>query len=352
MEHPFLKNKYYTWFFMAVWALIMIAHFLLLFLYINIDPVVAVIDSFVFNSVLGVLTIGVWYPVKYNGIEKTKVLNIVFNHLIIMSVVLVFWLLVSYVICYLPANARIEYNEFFRLSMPWRILSGILIYLLVCLVYYMKYYYDIYREQAVQESELLTLVREAELNALKLQINPHFLFNSLNSVCSLTITNPEKAHDMIVKLSEYLRYSLSTSQKQLISFRDEHKNMLLYLDIEKLRFGDKLVIKNTIDPDCEEFLLPNLVLLPIIENAIKHGVYESTESVTIEILAEKVNENLQVTVTNNYDPEAPHRKGAGVGLKNVRSRLDLIYKGGGLLEVTKLENKFNVKMIFPQTETN
>ena len=191
-------------------------------------------------------------------------------------------------------------------------------------------------------------MREAELKMLRSQINPHFLFNSLNSISSLTVTNPPGAREMIVKLSDFMRYSLSSRNDQPVTLHNEMESLRLYLEIEKVRFRERLVIKEDIEPECLAALLPGLLLQPLYENAVKHGVYESTGTVVINTTAKKEGENIIVSISNTVDPDSVvTRKGAGIGLKNVRTRLELFFRDEAELEVIRKEDSFTVNMKFP-----
>jgi len=195
------------------------------------------------------------------------------------------------------------------------------------------------------QSELLA---KTEIQLLQSQINPHFLFNSLNSVSSLTVTDPLKAREMIVKLSDFMRYSLSSRNDQPVTLQNEMESLRLYLQIEKVRFGDRLMIEEDISPECLPALLPGMLLQPLYENAVKHGVYESTEEVIIKTTARKKNDFVIITVANNVDTESVvTRKGAGIGLKNVRSRLELFYGEKADITVSRTDESFTVVVSFP-----
>jgi LytS/YehU family sensor histidine kinase len=227
----------------------------------------------------------------------------------------------------------------------------VLIFFLIILVYYLFLSATKLAEKASRQAQLESLVREAELKILRSQINPHFLFNSLNSISSLTVTNPDKAREMIVKLSDFMRYSLSSRNDQPVTLRNEMESLRLYLEIEKIRFSDRLVIEEEISDECLPALLPGLLLQPLYENAVKHGVYESTDRVTIRTSVRRDGDWVVISVTNNIDPEAiVTRKGAGIGLKNVRGRLELFYGEKGEMTVTRNDDSFNVNMRFPYQE--
>jgi len=202
-------------------------------------------------------------------------------------------------------------------------------------------------EKNAREAKLESLVRETELKMLRSQINPHFLFNSLNSISSLTITDPEKARTMVVKLSEFMRYALSRKDERPVSLQNELENLRLYLDIEKVRFGEKLITEENIDPDCLDFKIPVMLLQPLFENAVKHGVYESTESVKIITNAKIVEKFIQITISNNFDPTPSLRKGTGTGLLNVTRRLELYYGNKASIKTTRGNGIYTVTLYMP-----
>jgi LytS/YehU family sensor histidine kinase len=182
---------------------------------------------------------------------------------------------------------------------------------------------------------------------LRSQINPHFLFNSLNSISSLTITDPEKARDMVVKLSEFMRYALSRKDELPVSLSNELENLRLYLEIEKVRFGDKLITEETIEKECLDFKIPVLLLQPLYENAVKHGVYESTESVKIMTNA-RINEGyVEITISNNYEDSPSQKRGTGTGLLNVSRRLELYYGNKAIIKSTKENGLYTVSLYIP-----
>ena len=215
------------------------------------------------------------------------------------------------------------------------------------LVYYLFVSLQNLSEKNIKEARLKSLVKETELKMLRSQINPHFLFNSLNSVNSLIITNPDKAREMIINLSEFMRYTLSKKDEQPVSLKSELENLKLYLEIEKVRFGDKLSTEENIDTECLETKMPVMILQPLYENAIKHGVYESPARVRITTSAKKTNKAVEITITNNYDDTAPPKTGTGTGLINVVRRLELFYGDKASLKTTKENGIYIVLLKIP-----
>ncbi len=241
-----------------------------------------------------------------------------------------------------------SYREFLNESLPWRVIMGIFYYLLFIMYYYVMLYYEDLQEKLKVEAQLQTLVNEAELSALRSQINPHFLFNSLNSISSLTITNPDKAQEMVIKLSDFLRYTLSHDKNEKASLKEEFNNLRRYLDIEKIRFGHRLNFVTKVPDNCVDFMIPNMILQPLIENAIKHGVYDSTEEVLVELSCSNDDEYVYIEIANEYDPDSIKKKGQGIGLKNIRKRLQIIYQRQDLFEVKAEKMVFRATLKIPK----
>ena len=185
---------------------------------------------------------------------------------------------------------------------------------------------------------------------LKYQINPHFIFNSLNSISSLTITNPEKAQEMTINLSDFLRKILAANDVKKVSIEEELKNIELYLKIEKVRFENRLEFVIDISDSCKRVLIPNMILQPLIENSIKHGVYESLETINVNLKCERIDNYLNINISNNFDSTTSNKKGEGIGLQNINSRLKLIYKKSNLISIQKKDNIFTVKLLIPIEE--
>lgn len=259
-----------------------------------------------------------------------------------------FWIGSLYIILISVFNQNDIYCKFLKGSLLWRAGIGMLYYEVIILVYYLFILIQKNKERLVKEAELRTLIKDSELNALKSQINPHFIFNSLNSISSLTIIEPAKARDMIIKLSDFLRYSISNRDEKLTSLEEEINNVTRYLDIEKVRFGKRLNIKQNIDSVCLQLKLPGLILQPLVENAIKYSVYENIDESVIDISASCNSALLNISIANFYDKDFISNKGEGIGLKNIKSRLQLLYNKEDLLHISKTDNKFEVKVFFPQ----
>ena len=202
---------------------------------------------------------------------------------------------------------------------------------------------------AARRQDMERLAREAELNKLRQQLQPHFLFNSLNSISALTGSQPEKARHMIQQLSDFLRGTLKKEQQQWTTFEEELQYLQLYLDIEKVRFGYRLQTNIETDEAVLQMRLPSMLLQPLVENAIKFGLYDTIGEVTIFISAKKVNDLLEVTVQNPYDEStATPLKGTGFGLSSIRRRLFLLFARQDLLQIKKEAQQFITIISIPQ----
>ncbi|UCG28804.1 MAG: histidine kinase [Bacteroidales bacterium] len=345
--HPILKNFRTISYFVLAWILVTAIHVSILAIFYQALNIQALADGIIFNLLLAIIALGLWYPVRFMQSEERNTLILGINHIGIAFLSITLWLTVGYFVLESMFRNDTEFLNFLDQSMPWRIASGVLLYLIILLVYYLILYYSNLQEKIRMEGELKALVKESELNMLKSQINPHFLFNSLNSINALILADHQKAQNMIIRLSEFLRYALKYHQKDKTRLREEIYNMNLYLDIEKIRFGEKLVIENEVPEAYGKCFLPNMILQPLIENAIKHGVYESTEAVSIVLECFREGDFLVISIRNTFDPDQPGKKGNGMGLKNVQNRLKLIYNRSDLFSYHKENNIFITELRIP-----
>lgn len=194
--------------------------------------------------------------------------------------------------------------------------------------------------------ELRLLAREAELKTLRAQIDPHFLFNSLNSIAGLTAASPGTARDMCVRLADFLRQSLKLGARESIPLAEELALVESYLAVEKVRFGDRLLFEREIGEGAAEVPVPPLLLQPLVENAIRHGIAGLVEPGTVRVVAGLRDGRLRVTVENDYDAGS-RRQGEGIGLVNVRRRLAARYGGAASLAIEQQGRTFRVDLSLP-----
>ena len=175
----------------------------------------------------------------------------------------------------------------------------------------------------------------------------------MNSISALTIVESKKAQEMTLKLADFLRFSISEKPDTMRNFSDEMDNISKYLDIEKIRFGDRLVVVEDVAKKCLDALIPSLILQPIVENAVKHGMSESLGKVKIRIIADCFHGFLKVQIENDFDEQAPKvNSGNGIGLQNIKQRLKLTFGREDLLTVGTEKGKFLVSISFPQNGNN
>ena len=351
MEHPVTANRIsglIYWFFpIAIGVTQAVFNS-----YYQILPVTfAFADGLTFGLVLGILGVAIWYVVRYNDPEKSAVIQILASHLAASVVFTSLWMLSSGIIAKTLINDSL-YDLYLKSLIAERVIGGLLFYALLVSVYYIYVYSQHNHEKQLREAEWHHQIRKSQLSALKSQINPHFLFNTLNSIASLTLTNPEKAHGMVIALSDFMRYSLRKQQDDLVTLNVELKNIGLYLQIEKIRFGNNLVYRFDVEDECNNHLIPNLILQPLFENAIKYGVYETSKPVEIILEARKLPDAMEIKLINDFDQESVPLKGEGVGLANINDRLWLLYGSSRLLTVERGETQFSVTMIIPDVTEN
>ena len=345
MKHPLLSNLKFMTFYGMFWFVLASANALILWNYYDLDIVLAFANTFVQYGIFAVLGLSIWFVVKYNTPETYKWWSLLFFHLIAATILIIIWTYLTTIAIKVVAP---DLNDYMTMSLPSRMLTGYLLYVFYVLLFMSIIYYQNFKEKVKRESELKTLVKEAELHALKSQINPHFLFNSLNSISSLTMSDPAKAQEMVINLSSLMRYSLKHNQNEKVTFGIELQNNKLYLAIEKVRFGSKLQPIFDVDEKCFGANLPNMILQPIYENAIKYGVYEATEPVDIITTASCKGSFLEVSVENSYDPDVTNKKGEGIGLRNIRERLQIIYGGSATVKINNSGNQFKITLSIPQ----
>jgi two-component system LytT family sensor kinase len=197
-------------------------------------------------------------------------------------------------------------------------------------------------------NEIQKISREAELNTLRQQLQPHFLFNSLNSIQALTSSDPARAKKMLLQLSDFLRGTLRKDNHSYVTVEEEIEHTRLYLEIEMVRFSDRLQLQWNLDENCFDKKIPALVLQPLVENAIKFGVYQTTGPVLIGIDVSCLKELIKISVQNPYDPQtAIASRGTGFGLTSLQRRMYLLFGRNDLLQTYKEESTFTATLQIP-----
>ncbi|MBN1986233.1 MAG: histidine kinase [Prolixibacteraceae bacterium] len=344
-RHPFITNPRIAIYYGLFWVVAATANVLVLTLGNNINVVEAIVQVCAFLLSFAVIGAAIWYVIKFSTLENNSFWRIVIAHAIAATVIIFIWIYFGVVIIKIfhPTPSR-----WIESQIANRIFAGYALYTIYVVFFYAVNYYNGFKEKLRSEGKLKALVKEAELHALKSQINPHFLFNSLNSISSLTMTDPSKAQEMVINLSQLMRYSLKHDQNEKVSFKQELENNQLYLQIEKVRFGKKLNPSFEIEEQCLSAEIPNMILQPLYENAIKYGVYEATEPVDVKTFSEMTETGLKIVISNTYDPDVLSKRGEGIGLRNIRERLQIIYGNPGLLKISDNKKEFKVTLTIPQ----
>lgn len=225
---------------------------------------------------------------------------------------------------------------------------GVLLYLGTVAVQYLILEIDVSREAEDAALRYRVLAREAELRALKAQVDPHFLFNSLNAIASLCGSRPLDAREMAQRLADFFRLVLRLGSLERITLAEEIDLVTRYLAIEKVRFGDRLNVKIAVDEDAGRCFVPPLLLQPLVENAVRHGIASMVEGGTIDIEATLRDGLLRILVDNPADPDRVDSAGERVGLQNARGRLNTASEGLALLQTVETGGRFRVYMELPR----
>ncbi len=241
------------------------------------------------------------------------------------------------------------YLIFFSQSLIIRFFIGFLAIGCMAMVSVVWYTQQDQKENERRKADAEKLAREAELYNLRQQLQPHFLFNSLNSINALIGIRPDEARKMIHQLSDFLRGTLKKDDQEPVTLAEELQHLQLYLDIEKVRFGHRLSAEISCDEKSGATMLPPMLLQPIVENSIKFGLYDTIEPVTISIRAEVTDNYLVLMVQNPYDKQTSRpRHGTGFGLRGVQRRLHLIFDRNDLVETHAEDNLFTTIIKVPQ----
>jgi two-component system LytT family sensor kinase len=327
------------------WLIVGIIHFVIL---TNAGlPVKEVtIDTLISFGLLGSVCFLIVNNMRYYLPQREKYWYIVFVSLSVSG----FCSFISKLLLNLIMTNDVPYLQAMEHTTGIQFGIGFLLVSCIAMMSLLWYNQEEQKKMDAHKAETEQLAREAELYKLRQQLQPHFLFNSLNSISALTATQPEKARHMINQLSEFLRGTLRKDEKQWNTLQEEMQYLELYLEIEKVRFGHRLQT----DINCEEagldLKLPSLLLQPVVENAIKFGLYDTTGNVLIKINAQKKDNYLQVLVENPFDPETSQPlKGTGFGLPSIQRRLFLLFARQDLLSTKKEDNHFTTIILIPQT---
>lgn len=330
--------------FLLCW-LVMVGDQMMVLHFFGLPWEAAIIDSAIGNTLLLLACLLVMNTLRYYLPRGNQYINIfsICLFLAIMWLLLIKWLLG------VTLGHYDGYKELLHLSLSIRFSIAFL--LMGCVTMMSILWYNQKEQKEIEERKIDAekLAKEAELFKLRQQLQPHFLFNSLNSINALIGSRPEEARKMVQQLSDFLRGTIKKDETQWVSLQEELQYLQLYLAIEKVRFGNRLNTEIVVDESIKQLKLPALILQPIMENAIKFGLYDTTGDTVIRLYAGKEGHNLVITVQNPFDPETSSPKqGIGFGLKSVQRRLYLLFARTDLLSTDAKENIFTTIVKIPQ----
>jgi len=340
---PFSVRKFFIVFSVA-WLVLMADHALLLY-WFEMPLKAAIIDSLISNVSLLLTCLLIMNTIRYYVPDINQYLNV----LAMCIVFTILWLLLSKWLLGISLDSYENYLFFLRRSLFIRASIGFLVLGIVTMSVIIWYNWQEQKTSEQRKTDAEKLAKEAELFKLRQQLQPHFLFNSLNSINALIGIRPEEARKMVQQLSDFLRGTIKKEETQWVNLQEEIQYLQLYLDIEKVRFGNRLATIIETDETTQQMKLPALLLQPIVENAIKFGLYDTTGETIIRLETMKQESELIIKVSNPFDPETSSPKqGTGFGLKSVQRRLYLLFARHDLLTTEAKDNIFTTTVKIPQ----
>ena len=299
----------------------------------------------------GFLSLSAWYVTGGSPVERTGALRVAVTATAASLLSSALWLLIARGWLGLIASfaSRGEMAAAFRAAAPTLFGFGFLLYLLAMAVSYLAAAFTVSRDAERRGLELQVLAREAELRALRSQLDPHFLFNSLQSISALTTAEPAAARRMCLLLAEFLRETLALGSRDRIPLPAELALVRKFLSIEQVRFGDRLQVDIQAEA-VDDVPVLALLLQPLVENAVTHGIAHVLEGGTVRVRAVRGASAVTITVDNPADRDRPAGRGTGLGLRNVRERLDSAYGAEAFLTAEERDGRFVVTVEIPLHE--
>jgi hypothetical protein len=347
--HPLLTRRSYLGAYFAVWLPLAC---LLVFL-IKVSGGIGIFEASVVVVPMAVLfaaaCLSAWYTCRATPLRTSGITRVFATHLVAAFILSFVWAQIGRVYAHALSTSPsfqgldVRYDAHFAIL----IVSGVLLYLVNVGFFYVLIALEASRAAEARVLETSVLARDAELKALKAQVNPHFLFNSLNSISALTSSNPAKAREMCILLAEFLRMTLGLGEQSSIPLSEELSLVHRFLAIEKVRFGSRLRMSEDVADDCLTMLIPPLLLQPLIENAVTHGIANLPDGGLVRLAAHCQADRVFVLVENTFDAEGTPSHRNGMGLQNVRQRLEARYPKQASMRVTADTAQFQVSLSFP-----
>ncbi len=332
------------WFIPLAWWLIWISVHASVLVLFQFPLEYSITDSLIYNSTLSILATGCFFTMRYTRPTAARI----GYSLAGLAMVSWFWERLSSWLLYQVQPGGGSIPEMFLNSSVLRITIGWLILVLFMVLGWMFYYVQENLSEVRRAEEMRRLSSESELQAIRFQIHPHFLFNTLHSISALAGTDAKSAREMIGNFSEFLRGNLNKDLRKLVPFNEELNQLSKYFAIEKIRFGDRLQFVERIAPESRSLLVPPLILLPLAENAIKYGLYGIVETVTVSIETEFSDGFLIIRMSNPFESETTQTiAGTGFGLEALKRRMYLIFGIQDLVSTSSTGGTFTTTLRIP-----
>lgn len=344
MANTPLSQKKFLGIFIGSWLVWAMVHVYVLYS-LGVRPVYAFADSGISNALLCGASVLLSNNLQYYLPKKDRYWYILTFSMFIAAAV---WLLVKYILKWIGMGDA-QYHHIAGQSYTIRYCIAFLITAFMAVISVLWYTFDEKEKETQRLHETARLAREAELFKLRQQLQPHFLFNSLNSINALIGSKPAEARTMVQQLSSFLRSTLKKDDNQWVPLQEELEQLELYLAIEKVRFGNRLQTEVKTESESLMLKMPALLLQPLVENAIKFGLYGTVGETKIEVHAALVNNSLVMAVINPFDSDSvPGDEGTGFGLSSVKRRLYLLFGRNDLVETEMEDGRFIVSITIPQ----
>jgi hypothetical protein len=329
--HPLLANRARLLLYLFGWVVLAVLLALLVMEPERSGVAAALVQVVPPTLAYAFVCLAAWYPVRAMPLQRTGTAPLLATHALAAAALSGVWVMA------LTTWARWLGADFEKARIAAFFVTGMLLYLLSVAFHYVLAGLE-------RELEVRMLARDAELKALKAQLDPHFLFNSLNSISSLCGSNPASARTLTTLLAEYLRKSLRTGSAQTVTLSEELELVSSYLAIERIRFGPRLELLQDVEEGTRGHRVPPLLLQPLVENAIKHGIAHLLEGGVVQIAAAREHGGVRIAVENACDPDRPPQRGENIGLANTRRRVEMF---DGRMDVVDEPARFRVTLWLP-----
>lgn len=298
------------------------------------------------------LCLAAYYPCRATPLEQSGFLKLLLTHFTAAILLATLWVHLAKAMATGLTRWAGWHGFDVRLAdnLPTLWMTGLLLYALAVTFHYTVLAQQASREAQERALQAQVLARDAELKALRAQVNPHFLFNCLHSISALTSADAGKAREMCILLADFLRTTLRVGRQESITLEDELALIRGYLAIEKVRFGARVRMEEQVDKQALGLLLPPLLLQPLVENAIRHGIANLPEGGVISLFAQRNQKAVSIVVENTFDPDTPSSLKTGLGLDNVRRRLHTRYGTDAAIAVNTKDSLFTVELRVPMQE--